>query len=143
MDPLIVTESIDLRVRFGTSRGFIPSQFLFDIGGISTLPGRDFKEFTGNRMILFNSEYRNHADALFGNVLFFDLFDVIVFANTGYAWFEDDNGSAINFDNIEFDDLKTDIGFGLAMRNSNIRLDVAKGLGGGGFNVAFRINRHF
>ena len=143
--PIGYTENFDFRLRAGTSRGEVPVQFLFDLGGIGSLPGYDFKEFTGNRVILFNSEYRNDGEALFGDIWFVDLFDFVLFFNAGYAWFEADNGSALSFDDISFSDLKTDVGAAIANSDGTMRLSFARRLdgAGGGLNVAFRISRHF
>jgi hemolysin activation/secretion protein len=35
----------------------LPSQYLYDLGGISTIRGYDYKAFTGDRMVLINAEY--------------------------------------------------------------------------------------
>lgn len=140
---LSYSENLDLRVRVGSSRGNIPEQFLFDLGGVSTLPGYNFKEFTGDRMVLFNSEYRTDGEWLFDDIWFLDHFHYILFANTGLAWFAQDTSSPFNFDNFELSDLKTDIGIAVANRDGNVRVNFARRLDGGGLNVSFRIHRHF
>ena len=141
--PLSYSESLDFRVRVGSSRGNVPEQFLFDLGGISTLPGYNFKEFTGDRMVMFNSEYRTDGEWLFDDILFLDWFHYILFANTGLAWFARDTSSPFNFDNFEFSDLKTDVGIAIANRDGDVRVNFAHRLDGGGLNVSFRIHRHF
>ncbi|MFQ5636475.1 MAG: BamA/TamA family outer membrane protein [bacterium] len=143
--PLSFSENLDFRIRIGSSTGTVPSQFLFDVGGLSTLPGYHFKEFTGNRMLLFNPEFRTDGDNLFGDIWFLDDFNIILFANSGYAWFSNDNSSPFNFDNFNISDLKTDVGFAISTGDGNIRLNFAQRLDktGSGINISFRVNRNF
>lgn len=140
---LSYSESLDFRLRVGSGRGNVPEQFLFDLGGISTLPGYHFKEFTGDRMVMFNSEYRTDGEFLFDDIWFLNLFHYILFANTGLAWFAQDTSSPLNFDNFEFSDLKTDVGIAIANRDGDMRVNFAHRLDGGGLNVSFRIHRNF
>ena len=48
---------LDVRLRIGSADGNLPQQYLYDLGGISTMRGFGYKAFTGECMMLFNAEY--------------------------------------------------------------------------------------
>jgi len=66
-------QTIMLRLRGGQSEDYLPLFRRFFLGGIGTLRGYDYKEFEGNRYVLFNSDYiwQFHRN-LFGAGVFFD-----------------------------------------------------------------------
>jgi hypothetical protein len=140
-------KNLDLRLRAGTGRGVLPRQYLFDLGGISTLRGYDFKEFTGDRMVLANAEYRiNSGASRLRHVPVIGEFNLILFADTGLAWFADDNTAPENsFDSLTWSKLKTDVGVGLTDRDGQVRLNLAKRTDAGGKDLVmtFRLNRDF
>lgn len=74
----------------------LPSFAKYEIGGLGTIRGYDYKEFVGDTTLIFNIEYRFPlADNLQG----------VVFADWGNAW---------NFgETIRFDGLKFGRGFGI------------------------------
>ena len=147
--PLGYGENLDIRLRAGTSRAALPTQFLFDLGGISTLRGRRFKAFTGNRMVLANLEYRIRADSRIFSDFPLDLFggmNLILFVDAGRAWFCDrpdrfDRG----FRDLKWSDLKTDVGIAITDRHGKVRLNVARATDSGSapLVVTFRLNRPF
>jgi len=151
--PITYGENLDFRLRAGASRGDLPSQLQFDLGGLSTLRGYKFKEFANdsinknNRMLLGNIEYRIHGRrSPFSRVLGWSDFSFILFADAGYVWSVDDSLKAQQgFDDLDWEDLYTAIGFGLGNREGNIRLDFAKRMDRKGepLVVTFRINRPF
>jgi len=140
-------KNLDLRLRAGTGRGVLPRQFLFDLGGISTLRGYDFKEFTGDRMVLANAEYRlNSGVSRLRHIPVIGEFNLVLFADAGLAWFAGDNTAPENsFDSLTWSKLKTDVGVALTDRDGQIRLNVAKrtDVGGKDVVVTFRLNRDF
>lgn len=159
--PLSWDETLAIRVRGGTSSGLLPPVYLFDLGGISTLRGYKFKEFTGDRMVLGNIEYRMNASKL----EVFD-FDIIMFLDTGLAWFanndnrnyangwlpdEDSISSADNmdprdsFDQLTWNDLKTNAGIGLATSDNTFRINFARRIDdrNSDFQITFRICKTF
>ena len=79
----------------GLLEGAPPLQKGFHLGGIGTLPGYDYKVFSGDRMLLFRMAYRIPGDRM----------DVIPFADGGYAW---PKGAGMNLR-----DLRWDAGVGL------------------------------
>ncbi len=140
-------QNLDFRLRIGSSRGALPAHYLFDLGGISTLRGFDFKSFTGNRMILGNLEYR--LDAGRGrahDIWFLQPFNLIFFVDSGLAWFGDDL-SAIDksFDFLTINKLKTNVGIALTDSDGRVRLNFARrtDVGGQGLTITLRLNRDF
>jgi len=151
--PITSGENLDFRVRVGSSRGKLPSQLQFDLGGLSTLRGYKFKEFSNdsstmtNRMLLGNIEYRIHGRRNpLNQMLGENDFSFILFADAGLVWSVNDSLKAQQgFNNLDWEDLYTAVGFGLANREGNIRLDFAKRMDRKKepLLVTFRINRPF
>ncbi|MBT5872195.1 MAG: BamA/TamA family outer membrane protein [Candidatus Latescibacteria bacterium] len=77
---------LDLRARAGAADGTVPVQYLYDLGGISTMRGYGFKAFTGDRMVLLNAEYWIDDD-MWVNQWPMDLFTVGGFVDAGTTWF--------------------------------------------------------
>lgn len=123
---------LDLRLRLGTAKGPLPSQYAYDIGGLGSVRGYGFKEFSGDRMVLFNAEYWVDADAHWRSVAPIDDMGIGVFFDIGSAWKARDKGDP--FDRIyiadagqpeEIDWAKS---IGLALALGNVRIHVAKPL---------------
>ena len=89
--PVGVGTRLDVRLRSGSAKGNLPSQYLYDLGGFSTIRGYPFKALTGDRMVLVNFEYwldvEEHADT---DVLGTDA-GLGLFFDAGAAWFADDS----------------------------------------------------
>lgn len=145
--PIVSGENLDFRLRAGSSRGVLPAHLKFDVGGLSTIRGYRFKEFENhNRMLLGNLEYRiygrrNPLRHTVGGDL-----GLILFADAGYVWTVPDSLKAQKgFDDLDWKDLYTSIGFGLSNREGNVRLEFAKRLDEKDqpMVVTFRINRPF
>jgi outer membrane translocation and assembly module TamA len=68
--------------------GALPSQKVWDLGGISTLRGQDFKRYSGDQFLLANAEYYLLARK---NVWAFGFLD------WGMAWLGKDNLSRQQF----------------------------------------------
>ncbi len=145
--PLGAGRNFDLRLRAGSARGFLPEQFLFDLGGISTLPGYRFKAFTGDRMVLGSVEYRLDAGrSRLREVPLLGELNLILFADAGLAWFAQDRSTlSAAFDFLTFDKLKTDVGIGVSDEDGRVRLNFAKRTDKAGEDVliSFRLNRSF
>ncbi len=141
--PLGFGENLNFRLRAGSSRGELPQQYKFDLGGISTLRGYKFKEFENhNRMVLGNLEYQINENR---NPVIDDL-NLIIFGDAGYLWSVENTDKATNgFDNLDWDDLYTSVGIALCNREGNVRLNIAKRLDEKDKPVVitFRINRPF
>lgn len=146
--PITYGENLDFRLRAGSSRGLLPTHLKFDLGGLSTIRGYKFKEFeNNNRMLLGNIEYRIHGRRNpLNSVLGMSDFSLILFADAGYGWSVADTLEANDgFDDLDWEDLYTAIGFAITNRDGNIRLNFAKRLDEKGepLVVIFRINRPF
>ena len=103
-----------VRFKIGTSRGTLPIQRQFIIGGPGTLRGYDLYEFTGNHTVLYNLEYHFSAEETDPGFLFLD---------AGHAW---DTLSDFNLS-----DIKVNIGVGLAISNDedfSFRVTLAQAL---------------
>ncbi|UCE18346.1 MAG: BamA/TamA family outer membrane protein [Gemmatimonadota bacterium] len=134
-------EYIDARIRVGSVKrktDVIPNNKLFDLGGIGTLRGFRFKEFTDlTKMVLGNLEYRIRGDK-------FGTFDNWLFEDFTISFFGDAGWAGHTFEDIDFENFKTDIGVGLSNDDQDWRIDFAKRLDRKeSVVVTFRINRTF
>ncbi len=159
--PLSWDETVTLRLRGGTSTGILPPVYFFDLGGMSTLRGFDYKEFTGDRMVLGNLEYRLRAPDLN-----FMGFDIILFVDSGLAWFANEENLKYQqqwpidpqdqldaneilpedtFEELTWGALKTNVGVALATPDNGFRVNFARRTdrGGGDFYISIRICQAF
>jgi cytoskeletal protein CcmA (bactofilin family) len=125
--PISRNERLDLRFKVGSSEGDLPIQKLYELGGISTLRGFEYKEFAGNRLLLTNIEY-NLSPSIFSRDFFlFDDIRLIFFSDIGTAWFSNDNSNFTKgFDTLKFNSLKSDIGVAFSNWDGTVRLNIAK-----------------
>ncbi len=143
--PITFGESLRLRGMAGTSQGYLPLQKNFELGGISTLRGFDYKEFSGTRMVLANIEYVV-SSGLFRGFLGLDELNFIIFGDAGDVW----SGSPAetiteSFRPLRIDNLKSAIGIGFSDHDGNIRLNIAKRTdrSDNAIEVFFRLNQPF
>ncbi len=163
--PLGWDENLNIRLRGGTTKGDVPPMYWFNLGGLSTLRGYEYKEFTGDRMVLGNIEYRMRTSD--DDWFVFDTFDIVLFVDSGLAWFADsDTPNRVNawnydnetetpqepnsdpqdtFDSLTWNSLKTNVGVALATEDDEFRINFARrtDVGGRDFVVTFRINHPF
>jgi len=122
-------QAIVIQGRLG-SRESTAEQHLFDLGGVSTLRGFEIKEFTGNRVLLFNLDYQFRGDAI-GRVPlpFVHLLDLTFFLDTGWlnAVSRVEN-IASGFGSLELGDFKTSVGLGIALPVDLLRINIARRL---------------
>ncbi len=146
--PIGYGENLDFRIRAGSARGLLPQQFLFDMGGLSSLQGHEYKYFqNGDRMVLGNVEYRIRGRRSgLSEILWLRHLNLILFVDAGLLWnSEIRNSYQEGFDGLTWADLKTDIGIALTNYEGNVRLNIAKrtDVGGEPVVVTFRLNRTF
>lgn len=100
------------RVKTGLSPHNLPSFEKYAVGGSETLRGYKMNEFTGNKMLLLNAEYR---------IPIVKSIEGVIFSDSGYAW---EYGKSINFS-----DMKFSLGAGVRLNTplGQIRLDYAFG----------------
>jgi outer membrane protein assembly factor BamA len=134
-----------LRGMIGSRRGYLQvpftpepppdffDQYSIDLGGIGSLRGFDDKEFSGNRMFMFNANYLFGGDVLqkiplqripfFGNL--WTTLSLALFVDSGLAWRTAENDGLLSgFD--QFDNLKADVGFSILVLEGVARFDIAK-----------------
>lgn len=138
---IIRGEYIDARIRVGSvdqKSKFMPSNKLFDLGGIGTLRGYRFKEYPDmTKLVLGNLEYRIRGDK-FGH------FDSWLFDEFTLSFFTDAGWVGNSFNDLDFGEFKSDVGIGLSDDDQDWRIDFAKRLDRKeSITVTFRINRTF
>jgi len=147
--PLGPGARVDLRLRLGTAKGQLPHQYLYDLGGYGTVRGYGFKEFTGDRVVLFNAEYWIDADRQWHSDLPADGLHLGAFLDSGSAWFATDPDDP--FDGVgrlmEADaptgspEWKTSVGLALGLEG-DVQLYAARPLAGqDGWVLALRFSR--
>ncbi len=144
--PLSRWENLDVRLMAGTATGTLPLQKTFYLGGISTLRGFDYKEFSGNNLVLVNVEYRISSGILKNDRIFFlRPFSAILFMDTGYAWNHPTHSIRKTFAGAGLHDVQTDIGIGLGDEKDLFRVDIAKPLSrkNGDYKIDLRVNYAF
>lgn len=141
---------LDLRTRVGTAKGDLPRQYLYDLGGLSSLRGYPFKYTTGDRMVLFNAEYWLDGDRHFGDALPFQGLGAVAFFDAGAAWFAGNRSDP--YDGLEGlvegsgeHDLLRSVGVGLTTADDGFRVEVARPLDGANeeWRIYARISRTF
>jgi len=68
----------------------LPSFAAYQVGGMNTIRGYDFGEFSGDKSLVFNVEYRFPLA---------ENFQAVLFADWGQAW---DYEESINFEDLKF-----------------------------------------
>lgn len=104
------------RLKGGLGTGTIPAHEEFSLGGSQTLRGYDLNEISGDRMVLFNAEYRFPIVKSLEGAVFTDM---------GDCWSRGEN--------FDFKEVNMSIGAGVRMNTplGQIRLDYAFGEEGG------------
>ncbi|MGA9120337.1 MAG: BamA/TamA family outer membrane protein, partial [Bacteroidota bacterium] len=128
-------DNIGVRLRIGTGHGTLPLQRSFALGGLGTLPGFSFKEFSGmdfraNRMLLLNAEYIVNGGALhdlnFWPRFLFRHMNLFFFTDAGIVREESEIASPLSgFGGIKWNEWRTDIGLGICSTNGNFRIGAA------------------
>jgi hypothetical protein len=123
---------LDLRLRLGTAKGPLPSQYAYDIGGLGSVRGYGFKEFSGDRMVLLNAEYWVDADAHWRGAVPINDMGIGVFFDMGSAWKARDKGDPFDRRSLAAAGQPQEIewakSLGLAVALGNVRIQVAKPL---------------
>jgi len=127
-------------IRIGTAA----EQYLFDLGGIGTLRGYGFKEYSGNTRLMFDAEYQFNGDILqkipLQKIPFYSSLALSLFYDAGLAWFSNDEKeisdnpglysiySSYKETGNGIDDIKSSVGASLYIFNKMLRLDFARRL---------------
>lgn len=106
-----------LRLRGGFSEGSVPLQKAFTLGGIGTVRGYNQNQFIGTRMALANAELSLYdpdiADWILDDMTLFGTFDA--------GWTNMQAGTNV----FSMDDLFTSAGFGLALDDRQVRIEIS------------------
>ena len=143
--PIYDDDQLNVRLRAGGFEGKPIMQKIFELGGANTMPAFGFKEFSGNRMILANIEYRLSEDIM--DEIFFwpNSLSLIAFGdagavanvNTKWAFYE-------GFNSITSSQVKSDYGFAVSWHDGEARLGFAWRTDKQQFaSIFFRLNRAF
>ncbi len=124
--PLFRGLQLNMRLRAGTSAGILPLQRLYQIGGFNSLSAFTYKEFSGNRLLLFNAEML-FSPELFRHSSFFPLNTVtlILFGDVGQVQAAGSVGLTSGWDLINSHDFKSDFGVGLGNGSGSVRIFLA------------------
>ncbi len=147
-------DGLDLRIMAGSSSHQMPWHRRFYLGGLSTLRGFPYKAFPAGRMnpggtrtLLGQVEYRMGYPEIFDDMDLdiFETFNIILFADAG--WVSDMAYGDITdgFDDLDWNDFKSDVGIAFANNAGNVRLEIARRTDRDEkpYTVLFRINRPF
>jgi outer membrane protein assembly factor BamA len=115
---LQVTQRSNLALRgfFGYATGNQPTPYSF--GGLDTLRGTDFREFSGDRVFFANVEYRFPLiDVVATPILVFQGVRGVIFFDVGGAWYNDfEDFDFYNSDEGRLEDAVAAYGWGFTMR---------------------------
>lgn len=101
---------------------FTPWQLYYHLGGISTLPAFDYRELSGNRMMLINAEWNFTTHAPNGPVNPTDNLTISLLFDAGLAYYVVDTiASNSGWNQIALRNFKSDIGFGIGTQNGIVR----------------------
>jgi hemolysin activation/secretion protein len=116
---------LTFRSQAGVALGTLPTQELFLIGGRGTLPGYPFRAFGGDRVLLgdllFSADLR--PPLLRGRLR--GAFGVSALGDVG-------QDAASRWGVGDTDGLRTSVGFGVGIFYDLLRVDLMRGLAGGG-----------
>ncbi|MCK9407881.1 MAG: BamA/TamA family outer membrane protein [Bacteriovoracaceae bacterium] len=124
--PLSDDDQINLRLRAGMLEGNTIAQKDFQLGGANTLPAYGFKEFSGNRMLLANLEYRLSGE-LIDEIFFFpNSLSVIAFGNAGAVTTVNTKWAVYEgLTSFKSSQVRSDYGFAIAWHDGDARLGFA------------------
>jgi hypothetical protein len=115
-----------MRIRAGSLGGAPIAQKVFELGGANTLPAFGFKEFSGNRMVLANVEYRMTGDWI--DEIFFwpGSLNLIAFGDAGAVATTSTKQEVYQgFDAITSNTVKSDYGVAISWHDGDARLGFA------------------
>ena len=152
--PLGVEDGFSLRIRAGSSKGLLPWQRSFHLGGIGSLRAYPYKSLPAgplapgvNRMLLGQLEYRLGPNSLPEGLMgFLDYFHLILFCDSGWI------GQAPaekefyeGFGGIDVSDFSTDVGIALTNADEDFRVELARRTDTGKkpFVIAMRLEKTF
>ena len=149
------SDGFDFRLRIGSSKGDLPWQKSYHLGGLSTLRGFPYKALPagrmnpgGNRMVLAQLEYRMGSQDLPEEIglWLLEQFNIILFVDAGWVGYADPSQPIFKgFKNLSWSNLKSDVGIAFSNQSGSVRLEIARRMDTGykPFTFLFRISRSF
>lgn len=119
-------DDIIYRFKASSSDDELPWFKQMALGGFNTLRGFDFKEFTGNRLMLLNLEYK--VEYFDQNQGFFNPFRIPIyfFQDFGLVWNEKNPDHVFSgWDQVTWNQINYDLGIGLGI-SDGIRFNIAR-----------------
>ena len=142
--PLSNYENLNVRLMLGSSRGSLPIQRMFYLGGISTLRGMKYKELSGSSMFLANVDYLfDPRRVLTGPPSWFlEEFKLALFFDVGAVMTGDIDDY---FDEFNTDIMRHNVGIGITTQEEDLRVDFAwrTDIKSRPLRVTFRLTRSF
>ncbi|KAA3602191.1 MAG: hypothetical protein DWQ06_07075 [Calditrichaeota bacterium] len=129
--PVTKKISYNTRVRLGSLTETDLQQKRFEIGGISTLRGSDFKQYRGNRMFLWNNDLFFHSwtDSKTTEMIgWLGQLNFILMLDIGQVWSEDESDNFYKAGGFSFSDLEADVGVALTEKTGDLRLELNRTL---------------
>jgi len=121
--PIAKGTRLDLRLKFGTARGTLPTQFQYALGGTGSLSGYPYKSFTGDRTLLFNAIYWLDGERHFQNDWPIDDLSLGAFFDIGATYFASNTNNPI--DNIQSINQITKRSVGIALKLEDLHAYIA------------------
>jgi hypothetical protein len=143
--PIGDDDQINLRIRAGGLSGATIAQKDFQIGGANTLPAYGFKEFSGNRMLLANLEYRLSGEVIDEIFFFPNSMSLIAFGDAGAVTMVNTKWAVYEgFDAMKSSNVRSDYGVAIAWHDGDARLGFAwRTDKQAPVSIFFRLNRAF
>jgi len=128
--PLGKYDNLNIRVRAGSSDGTLPSQKIFELGGLGTMNAFPFKSELGNRMLLINAELIVNGSFLeeldFWPLWIFHNINILLLSDAGITRVASSTASALEgVEAVKFNDFEHDYGVALSNRSGSFRIGVA------------------
>lgn len=124
--PLVRGIQLNMRMRAGTSGGLLPPQRNYQIGGFNTLNAFPYKEFTGNRLALFNCEFLFNPELFKRSGFFpFNTVTLILFGDVGEVQDAGTVGMTGGWGLMKLNQVKSDYGVGLGNGSGSFRIFLA------------------
>ena len=111
-----------------------PAQALYLLGGRWTLPGHDYRSFVGDRFWLLRSEVTVPIVSPYVGLR--------LLGGVG-ATYLDDRVLPVDWPGLDSDGLRGSLGAGLAIGWNSVRIDLAHGVRGGGWEALFSVAEQF
>lgn len=124
--PISDDDQMSIRLRAGALEGAPIFQKMFELGGANTLPAYGFKEFSGNRMVLANVEYKTSGDWLDDVFFWPNSLAIIGFGDVGAVTMVNTKWSLHEgFSSITSSQVRSDYGVALSWFDGDARLGFA------------------